>query len=405
MWRTAVAVAVLAWGGSAFAEDDAKRAFDQAIHAISAGNYDEAIIRLDDAVRLDPKQAKFLGMRGVAWLRKGDYEKGAVDLKAAIKLNPGDASVEYRPSSETPLSADALRHGEEQVAKMLQDRPAMAQFGEETEFLRHWAARKFAGEDLGTPINWDPSPPLHSDAEHIAPTDRENAAILVAAVYDSGPKEDQPRTFEELWAGAVFELHNVNNAKEFVRLNDQADEGKISKRNFVAGILKPELRASQQTRAFYVQVFLPWAEKKKLPTDATLWFGDWWDTPENVLDSFADKSAYPWRPYARTHDWATVHRYWRQSEYRKALKLLEKMCGEEGYEGDEGDVHYWMGCCWEKLGKPAEAVESLSDSVRLDPENAPAFRARGKLYEHLGEKDKAEADFAQAKKLENEEKK
>lgn len=392
----------LAWGGSALGEDDAKLAFDQALHALNAGNYDDMIARLDEAVRLDPKQAKYLGMRGVAWLHKGDYAKGSADLKEAVKLNAGDAGVEYRPTSETPLSADALRHGQEQVAKMLHDRPTMEQYGPETELLRQWAARKFAGEDLGTPINWDASPPLHSDAEHIAPTEKENAAILVAAVYDSGPKEGMPRSFEELWAGAVFELHNVNNAKEFVRLNDMADQGKVSKRDFVAGILKPELRAGQQTRAFYMQVFLPWAEKKKLPTDPTLWFCDWWDTPEGVLESFADKSAYPWRPYARTHDWATVHRYWRQGEFRKTLKLLEQMCGEEGYEADEGDVHYWMGRCLERLGKPAEAVKALDDSIRLDPDNAPAFHARGKLYERLGEKDKAKADFAKAKALEKE---
>lgn len=401
MRRVAVAAAVLVWCGSALGEDEPMRRFDQAIHSLSADNYDDALVQLDEAVRLDPKQAKFLGMRGVVWLHKGDYAKGSADLTAAIKLNPGDAGVDYRPSSEKSLTADSLKHGEQQVAKMLEDRPAMAQFGDETEFLRQWAIRKFAGEDLGTLIDWDPSPPLHSDAEHMAPSETEHAAILVAPVYDAGPKQGKPRSFEELWAGAVFELHNINNAREFVRLNDLADQGKISKRSFVAGILKPELRASQQTRAFYLQVFLPWAEKKKLPTDATLWFGDWWDTPEKALDSFADKSAYPWRPYARTHDWATVHRYWRRSDFRKALRLLDQMCGEKGYEDDEGEVHYWIGRCWQRLGKPTEAVKALSDSIRLDPTNAPAFRARGKLYEQLGEKDRAEADFAKAKELEN----
>ena len=60
----------------------------------------------------------------------------------------------------------------------------------------------------------------------------------------------------------------------------------MSKEAFVAGIVKYELLAAQRTRAFYLQVFLPWAEKRKLPTDATLWFCDWWDTPEGVLKSF-----------------------------------------------------------------------------------------------------------------------
>ena len=89
----------------------------------------------------------------------------------------------------TRLSAEALRHGQRQVVRMLHDRPAMAQFGTDSVFLRGWAARKFAGEDFGTPIDWDPSPPVHSDAEHLAPGGGEHAAILVEADYTSGPKQ------------------------------------------------------------------------------------------------------------------------------------------------------------------------------------------------------------------------
>ena len=221
--------------------------------SLAKGDFDAAIARLDEAVRLEPKQAKYRGLRGVAWLRKGDYAKGAADLKAAIALNPGDAGLHYQPSNGSRLSAEALAHGQEQVAKMLHDRPAMAEFGDEAKFLRDWAARKFAGEDFVEPIDWDPSPPLHSDAEHLAPGDGENAAILVEAHYTSGPKEGKPRSFEELWAGAVYELHNVNYAREFVRLNDEADRGRVSKEAFVAGILKYELQAAQRTRAFYLQ--------------------------------------------------------------------------------------------------------------------------------------------------------
>ena len=86
-------------------------------------------------------------------------------------------------------------------------------------------------------MDWDPSPPQHSDAEHLAPADGEHAAILVAAFYQDGPKKNRPRSFEELWAGAIYELHNVNYAREFVRLNDEADRGTVSKEAFVAGIL------------------------------------------------------------------------------------------------------------------------------------------------------------------------
>jgi tetratricopeptide (TPR) repeat protein len=384
----------------ALAANDAEDAFHQAKHDMDNGDYDAAIEQLDEAIRLEPKQAKHQGLRGMAWLRKGEYAKGIADLKAAIAMNPGDTGAKDPPPPANRLSAEAIQHGRQQVEKMLKDRPAMAQYGEEAAFLREWAARKFAGEDFGELIDWDPSPPLHSDAEHLAPEGDDHAAILVEADYASGPNRGSPRGFEELWAGAVFELHNVVYAREFVRLNDAAAEGTVSKKAFVAGIVQYELLAAQQTRAFYLRVFLPWAEKKTLPTDPKLWFCDWWDTPKNVLRSFTDKSAYPWRPYARTHDWATVHLFWRQGKFLNSKRLLDKMQKEEGYEEDDSDVSYWLGRCLVHLKKPNEAIAAFNEAIRLDPKSADAYRARGELYQKLGEKAKAEADLAKAKELE-----
>jgi len=367
----AAIIAGIALAAAAVGDERADRAFEQAKGALARGDRDTAIARLNDAIRREPKQAKFLGIRGVVWLGKGEYAKGAADLQAAIQLNPDDAGLKYPPSAGARLSPEALRHGRRQVARMLHDRPAMAQFGPESEFLRLWAARKFAGEDLGTPIDWDPSPPLHSDAEHLAPAGNDHAAILVAALYDSGANKGRPRSFEELWAGAIYELHNVTHARDFVRLNDEADEGKVSKRAFVAGILKYELHAAQQTRAFYLHVFLPWVQKKKLSTDPTLWFCDWWDTPEGVLQSFKDRSAYPWRPYARTHDWATVQHHWRQGRFRNALRLLEQMRTEKGYAEDEEDVQYWIDRCRERLGKQAAAEAAQRTTETKKTPKAP----------------------------------
>jgi tetratricopeptide (TPR) repeat protein len=401
--RWAVLLAAVAWAGPSMAAAEKGDFFQQAKHLMEKGDFDTAIVRLDEAIRLEPTQAKYRGLRGVAWLRKGDYAKGAADLKAAVALNPGDAGLHYSPSTGSRISAEALDRGRKQVAKMLRDRPAMAEYGDEAKFLRDWATRKFAGEDFVEPIDWDPSPPLHSDAEHLAPSDGENAAILVEAHYTSGPKEGKPRRFEELWAGAIYELHNVNFARDFVRLNDEADRGRVSKEAFVAGILRYELKAAQRTRAFYMNVFLPWAAKKKLPTDPSLWFCDWWDTSESVLRSFSDKSAYPWRPYARVHDWASVHRFWRRGIFNRAQKILEQMREEEGYDEEQSDVSYWLGRCLIGLHKPTEALEAFSDAIRLDAESAAAYRARGELFKKLGKKEKADADLAKAKKLESEE--
>jgi tetratricopeptide (TPR) repeat protein len=401
--RWVVLIAVVAWVGAPVWAAEKVDLFQHAKHLLARGDFKAAIAGLDEAVRLEPKQAKYRGLRGVAWLRKGDYANGIADLKAAVAMNPGDEGLHYQPSNGSRLSAEALAHGQMQMARMSHDRPAMAEHGNEAKFLRDWAKRKFAGEDFVELIDWDPSPPLHSDAEHLAPGNGEHAAILVEAHYTIGPHEGKPRSFEELWAGAVYELHNVNYAREFVRLNDEADRGRVSKEAFVAGILKYELRAAQRTRAFYMNVFLPWAAKKKLPTDPALWFCDWWDTQESVMKSFSDKSVYPWRPYGRVHDWATVHRFWRRGRFAKARELLEQMQDEEGYEEEVADVSYWLGRSLVHLNKPTEALNAFNEAIRLDPESIPAYRARGELYKKLGKKAEAEADLATAKKLESRE--
>jgi Flp pilus assembly protein TadD len=403
MARMSLAAAVLVFGlvGSAIAAavGEAERAFEQGRHALERGNFDAAIAQFDEAVRRDPKQAKFQGMRGVAWIRKGEYAKGAADLKAAVELTPGDAGSDYPPAATKPPSDEALRHGRRQVALMLKDRPAMADFPEQAGVLRDWAARKFAGEDFGALIDWDPSPPLDSDAEHLAPDGADHAMILVQADYDEGAHAGEPRSFEELWAGAIYELHNVVYAREFVRLNNEANQGKVSKEAFVLGILKYELRAAQQTRAFYLQVFVPWAEKNRQATDPSLWFCNWWDTPDTVLNGFTDKAAYPWKPYARTHDWATVHRQWRYSKFQRALRLLEQMRDEEGYDEDQAEVQFWIGRCLARLNKSAEAVAAFSEAIRYDPDKVAAYQSRGRIYQKLGEEAKAKADFAKVKEL------
>lgn len=393
-----VAVAALAGAIAACAADRSDPVHWKAAQTIQHGDFDGAIRQLDEAIRLSPNEAKYRGLRGVAWIRKGDHAKGSADLKAAIAMNQGDAGAKAEQPAIT-LSPEALRHGEEQVRQMLRDRPAMAEHAKEAEFLRRWAARKFAGEDFGALIDWDPSPPLNSDAEHLAADDDAHAAILVHADYTAGPNEGKPRSFEELWAGAIYELYNVIYSREYVRLNKEADLGKLSKEAFVGGILKDELQAAQRTRAFYVHMFLPWMAEQRLATNPAHWFCDWWDTTDNVLTHFTDRSEYPWRPYGRTYDWAAVHRYWHDSPTEKTEKLLREMLAEPGYEDEQSDVWFWIGRCRARLGKPTEAVAAFSESIHLEPHDPATYRARAEQYEKLGEHAKAQADTAKAKEL------
>ena len=77
------------------------------------------------------------------------------------------------------------------------------------------------------------------------------------------------------------------------------------------------------------------------------------------------------------------------------------MLAEEGYDEERAEVYYWIGSCLLKLNDPAGALAAFNGAARLDPHNAAAYRGRGDAYEKLGQKDKAEADFELAERLED----
>ena len=52
-----------------------------------------------------------------------------------------------------------------------------------------------------------------------------------------------------------------------------------------------------------------------------------------------------------------------------------------------------------KKGEYDKAIADFTEGIRLDPKNAAAYHFRGRAYSKKSEKAKAEADFAQAKKL------
>jgi tetratricopeptide (TPR) repeat protein len=378
---------------------DAADAYQRGNHALARKRFDRAIAEFSEALKLQPKEAKYQGMLAAALLENGDFEQGIAALKAAIELHPNDVGVNYKPMSDKAISAAAREHGREQVRKMLEDRPSMAEHPVEAEFLRIWAVRKFAGESLGSLIDWDPEPPTDSDAEHTAPDETDHGSIQVHPRYTHGRRAGRPRGFEELWAGAIYELHNINNAKYFVDLHNRAAEGKLSKEEFVGGIVKHEVVAAQETRAFYLNVYLPFAAKQGLATQPSLWFAQWWEQPDEALRGFTDKSAYPWQPYARQFDWLTVERLFRQFQYDEAIKLLGTMCDETANQDDHADIHLWLGRCRMKLNQPKEAVEEFTTALKFIPDYADAFQYRAQAYDQLGEKEKAAEDEKKFKEV------
>ncbi len=368
--------------------------FGRALCYNATDKFDKAIADLDAAIEQEPNVAEFYGIRGVAHLRKQAYDTGIADLEKAIRLNPDDMGASYRPKGTRELSDEAMEHGRAQLRRMLQDRSIMAVQGEDAVVLGAWAVRKFAGGDLGLLIEWDPEPPTDSEAEHVSPMRGRRARIRVHAKYMDGPEEGKQRSFEELWSNAVYELHNLGFARDFIELHKEAFAGKVDKEEFVAAILQLEHLAAQQTRAFYVRVYLPWAKEKELETDPSLWFADWWETAEEALADFDDPTLYPWKPYARQYDWATVRRQFGQEKHARVLKLLLEMVGDKEYAEERSRVYIWIAHCRLKLGETDAALEAFTESLRLEPDSADVYHDRAVAYEIKGDLDKALEDLS-----------
>ena len=75
-----------------------------------------------------------------------------------------------------------------------------------------------------------------------------------------------------MWSGAVFELYNIANAKDFLRLTAEAAAGKLSKEEFVAKMIECESCAAEKSRAFDICVFLPWAKEHRVSTCPEMWY-------------------------------------------------------------------------------------------------------------------------------------
>jgi tetratricopeptide (TPR) repeat protein len=289
------------------------------------GDADKAIADYTTAINLNPNSPCLYERRASLLIARGDYDRGMADIQQAIRLNPKDQAAKFEAWPKVSLSADALRHGERQLAQMLKDRKAMRQYGRLAEPLYEWAARKFAGEDLGEEIFWDAANPApHVDGCNHSPTDEEPGRIRVRETHSDGPDVGKRQSFEEAWRIAVFELYNIASAEDFLRIYHQTLAGGISKEQYVTKMAEIESHAAEKTRSFYIHVFLPWAKRNHLATDPAVWYlALRWDPSDNLILRNIDKKAACWRYHEDAYDslvaWAKPY----NEETKQATEDLE----------------------------------------------------------------------------------
>ncbi len=205
-----------------------------------------------------------------------------------------------------PVEID-LKHGNAQVAAMLNDRPGMASFKDADGATRtitpddpiwQWVAKRFGMLVNGHRIYWDKSDvrkPDHYEADHTIPWNNQAAQIRLRNKVRKAPGEPwQTQSLGKMWSSVIFELMNVTNAGGFLRLWDQAKQGKLARNDYVVGNQQLEYYACVALKNFYHSHFEPWAEANGYETDSEsrgdgfyLWLPD---SYEAWISSYSDGS-------------------------------------------------------------------------------------------------------------------
>ena len=214
----------------------------------------EAIADMDAAVRLGPGEPCHYEIRGGLWALSGNYDRAIADFQAMMRLNPKDPAATSPEPTKLPLPAEALKHGRDQLRRMLHDRPAMAKYGPEAGPLCDWAACKFAAGS-----------PARARRMERCRTSRQ-FSVQRAAAFD-GPAAAHPhlgeirrravksreQSFEGLWGDAVFGLCNVIATKDYEHIEADAAAGRLSRTVLWRGLLRsspgPRKRPAPSTSA------------------------------------------------------------------------------------------------------------------------------------------------------------
>ena len=399
------------------------------------GDWESALSDIDKAISLQPQSSLLYEIRGILWIRQNDYDRGMKDIQKAVQMNPNDSAATFESSTREQLATDALNHGQEQLQRMLNDRPVMKQYNERSKFLYDWAIRKFAGEDLHRRIFWDSTdPPFnYSAANHSVADFYGSRCIQVAEKFSAGQKKGENLSFEDLWSGVVYELFNCLSEDEIKSIWRQVEEDKISKNIFATNIVACEFHAAQKTRAFYIHVILPWAKENRIPTTPESWYlGRESIIHENIHNYIYD-NPFHLDSYEQQYDLLKIRALLKSGEYQKGVDYASELIKKVKTSEEKCKIGILSGWGMLKLNNPKQALDlfneiiryspnnkeiirlramaylmlkdgehALADSseaIRLDPKNPHAYLCRSEAYLLLGEKEKSEEDAAKAKNI------
>lgn len=155
----------------------------------------------------------------------GGWFAAAVVAAVLFCANPGQAQT----------------YGDEQIADFVESRPAVREIMYVGEELYEFMEKSFMGAYTSVPLAWDPSEPNdNAYAEHKPSVDRKVINVRVSSALSP---LDQV-------ACLVYEATNAQNEEQFAFITRQANQGELTKIEFIHSILRLEHQSLKRTLAF-----------------------------------------------------------------------------------------------------------------------------------------------------------
>jgi hypothetical protein len=233
-------------------------------------------------------------------IRQNNYLRSQHFLRCANAINLDFKSTASRGSSFHKKEGLGIEYGEWQVERMLKDLPVLKQHLKKGDLLWQWASHRFSGADGYGPMKWMSEPP-DNNADQISPTQFQPGTIRVKR----SDIEQLPEAMksDRLWSRIIYELHISCYGSYYEDSVNLARTGDITKEEFVRRVFLMEMAAIDDTRDFYANVYLVWAEDAKAKTDSRHWYlNAWWGDKNALFDSRSSQDVYPWEPYGSYYD-------------------------------------------------------------------------------------------------------
>ena len=369
----------------------AKETVESGDSAVQKG-YDKAIADCNDAIRLNPKDAKAYRNRGDAYEDKGDFDKAIADLTEAIRLDPEDAKAySYRGFAYSKKDEHDKAIADFTEAIRLDPKLAPA-------YRNRGSAYDDKGEydtaitDYNEAIRLDPKKAEAYRGRGVAYLKKGDLAKAIAN-YTEAIRLDPKNAISYCCRGLTY----VNTGETDKEIADLTEAIRLDPRLALAYLWRGN---AYLKKGDYDKAIADLTESIRLkPKDGGTYcnrgnaYHRKGDNDKAIADYDAAIGLNP--KYVEAYYNRGVV-YQQKGDNDKAIADYDTAIG---LNPKYVEAYYNRGLAYGRKGDNDKAIADYTEAIRLNPKDAGTYYNRGNAYKKKGENDKAIADYNEANRL------